>query len=309
MQLRFPFLVALMGLAPQASAADTPKQPTVVHLEGLVVMTPSPTQAPPPGLRLRTMVRPADRLWIGGDVPSHVPLAQGDLVLDLLDPKPGGGWVATYRERFEPCNARGASANCKVIVKIFDADKRERASVSLSSFLSRPSHLEVQDVRYVEEGGAPALYFNEACQSYSREANGKCSSLVALDPIAKKILWRTAPLVSNNSFLVVGNYLVSAYGFTGEAASIRVVRRRDGKVMERRPLASTNYEMVADGDALSVEMYQRVGRANFRMVGFDGDAPRLVALPTAPPDPNEKPKPYDPPLQTKGARSLSRGIF
>ncbi len=308
MQLRFPFLVALMGLAPQASAADAAK-PTVVHLEGLVVMTPSPTQPPPPGLRLRTMVRPADRLWIGVDVPKHVPLEIGDLSLELLDPKPGGGWVATYRERFEPCYARGASANCKALVKLFDANKQEVASISLNEFLSRASHLEVQDVRYVEEGGAGTLYFNEACQSYSRGAGGKCSSLVALDPVAKKVLWRTEPLASNNAFLVVGKYIVSAYGFTGEAASIRIVRRRDGKVMERRPLASTNYEMVADGDALSVEMYQRVGRANFRMLGFDGDAPRLVALPTTPPDPNEKPKPYDPPLQTKGARSLSRGIF
>jgi hypothetical protein len=43
-------------------------------------------------------------------------------------------------------------------------------------------------------------------------------------------------------------------------------------------------------------MYSTVGRANFRMSGFDGDAPKLIALPTTRPDPNDKPKPYDPPL-------------
>ncbi len=54
-----------MGVLLFASSAAADAPPTVRRLDGLVVVTPSPTQAPPPGLRLRTMVRPADRLWIG----------------------------------------------------------------------------------------------------------------------------------------------------------------------------------------------------------------------------------------------------
>lgn len=286
--------LAWAGLDAGSASADA--KPTLRRLEGLVVMTPSPTQAPPPGLRLRTMVRPADRLWIGVDVPAHVPLEVGDLKLDLLDPKPGGGWVATYRERFDPCHARGASTTCKTLVKVFDATGKEVTSLPLDGFLSRADRLEVQDVRYVEDEGAPTLYFNEACQSYSAEAGGKCSALVAVDPVAKKLKWRTGPLVSNNAFVVAGRYLVAAYGFTGERASVRVVRRSDGKVLDRQPLASTNFEMTIEGDVVHVEMYMNVGRANLRMVGFDGDTPKLVALPTTPPDPNAKPRPYDPPL-------------
>ena len=54
--------------------------------------------------------------------------------------------------------------------------------------------------------------------------------------------------------------------------------------------------MTTKADVLSIEMYSTFGRANFRMTGFDGDAPKLVVLPTTKPDPNDKPKPYDPPL-------------
>lgn len=224
-----------------AASADT--KPVIKRLDGLIVMTPSPTQAPPPGLRLRTMVRPADRLWIGVDVPAHVPLEVLDQKLDLLDPIGSGGWVATYRENYRACSKRGAHVNCHATVKIFDASKVERASVALHTLMSRPDQLEVQDVRY----DGRTLYFNEACQSYSKEANGKCSALVAVDPLASKVLWRTGPLVSNNHFLIVGEHLVAAYGFLGEPASIRVVRRSDGKVLETQKLAGTNYEMSTSG--------------------------------------------------------------
>jgi hypothetical protein len=301
MRLRLALVAALTLVH---ATADADSKPTVKWVPGLAVMTPSPTQAPPPGLRMRTMVRPADRLWIGVDVPSWVPLESGDLTLDLLDPKPGGGFVATYRERFESCDKRGPNASCLALVKIFDKSHTETVSLSLNAYFSRPDRLEVQDVRYVEDHDTGTLYFNEACASYSKEAGGKCSALVALDPIAKKVRWRTGPLVSNNEFRVVGEYLVAAYGFTGEKASIRVVRRKDGKVMQEQPLAGTNFEMTTKADALSVEMYHKLGRANFRMVGFDGDAPELVALATTPPDPNDKPKPYDPPLlKAPGSKS------
>jgi len=289
MTLRASIFVALL-LAHGVAGADT--KPVIRKLDGLIVMTPSPTQAPPPGLRLRTMVRPADRLWIAVDVPAHVPLEFADQKLDLLDPIASGGWVATYREGYDACSARGAHVNCRATVKIFDASKMERASVALHALMSRPDQLEVQDVRY----DGRTLYFNEACQSYSKEAYGKCSALVAIDPVANKVLWRTGSLVSNNYFLIVGEHIVAAYGFMGEAASIRIIRRSDGKVLETQKLEGTNFEMTTSGDTLSVELYYTIGRANFRMSGFEGATPALMALPTTPPSPKEKPKPYDPPL-------------
>jgi hypothetical protein len=287
---------AVLGALGFEGASHGADKPCVKKLDGLIVMTPSPAQPPPPGLRLRTMVRPADRLWIGSDPPAWVPLQVGEQMLDLLDATPSGGVIATYRERWSSCDARCPDANCAVTVKIFDDKKMETASIALDGYFSQKERLEVQDVRYAEDGAARTIYFNEACQSYSKEANGKCSALVAVDVSTKKVLWRTGSLVSNNYFLVDGQYIVAAYGFTSEPASIRVVRRSDGKVMDVGKLASTNFEMTTKGDVLSVELYHDIGRANFRKVGFEGDAPKLVALPNTPPNPNDKPKPYDPPL-------------
>jgi len=248
------------------------------------------------------MARPADHLWIGPDVPSFVPLEIGTSELDLLDPRAGGGWIATYRERLDLCG--WPKGNCAATVKLFDGYGKETDSVALKPLLSRPDQLEVQDVRVADD----VLYFNEACQTYSREAGGKCSSLVAYDLTSKKVLWRTRSLTSNNELRVVGAYVVAAYGFAGEPASISVVRRKDGALMDRRALPGTNFEMTTKGDVLSVEIYHAIGTANFRLKDFDGAAPKLVSLPTTPPDPAYKPKPYDPPLQSRPT-TPARGVF
>lgn len=252
-------------------------------------MFPSPVQPAPPGLRLRTMVRPADHLWIGPDVPAYVPLEVGTSELDLLDPRPGGGWIATFRERFDVCSG---STNCATIVKLFDSSGQETESIALKPLLSRATDLEVQDVRLADD----VLYFNEACQSFSRDAGGRCSSLVAYDIATKKVLWRTRSLLSNNELRVIGPYVVAAYGFSGEPASITVLRRKDGAIMDRHALPGINFEMSTKGDVLSVQIYYTIGTANFRLQGFDGPTPKLVPLPSTPPDPSAKPKPYDPPL-------------
>lgn len=241
--------------------------------------SPAQSAAPDPALRLRSHARPRDHVWIGPEVPAFVPLeAAGNTTLDLLDRTDDGGWIATYRERFDTCGVGEGDKNCTAIVRIYDCNGLVTSETTLNAFMSSTKHLEVQDVRYA--GGT--VYFNEACQSYSREAGGKCSSLVAVDPVAKKTLWRTAPLSSNNEFVVLGDYIVTAYGFTGEPASIRVVRRRDGAVVDQHMLGRTNFEMRVHGDVLSVAVYYDVGNANFRMTGWSGPAPKLVRLPNTP---------------------------
>ena len=280
---------------------------TIERHDGLTIMTPTPTQPNSPGLRLRSMVRPADRLWIGPSIPPFIAPLIGRLGLDLLDPRPDGGWVATYREPTEHCGPGAGDTSCRVLVKTFDSTGKEEWSVALEEVFAGRKHLEVQDVRYVREGGTETIYFNEACQSYSRNAKGACSALVAYDPVAKHVRWRTAPLASNNTFVVVGAYVVTAYGFTAEKASISVVRRSDGKVMDHHPLPSTNFEMAVAGETLSVDMYHRVGRGTFRLRGFQGAAPKLVPLGVTPPDPQEPPKPYDPPLTTAPRAAAQAG--
>ena len=289
MRAPLSLVAAMMALAFGSIAqADTSR--TITSYDELRVMTPTPAPQSPNFLRLRTMVRPADHLWMGPTIPSFVAPAHAPLDLELLDPRPNGGWVATYRETYTSCGF--SRKNCASLVKLYDASGKETWAVRLDALLSRRDQLEVQDVRYVEDTGT--LYFNEACQTYSADAGGRCSSLVAYDPIAKKVLWRTPSLVSNNEFMVLGNYIITGYGFTAEKCFVSVVRRSDGRVMDKQRLSGSNFEMYKTGDRLKILQAGDYGDANFVITGIDGASPKLVPLPNT--KSTYLPKPYDPPL-------------
>ncbi len=188
------------------------------------------------------------------------------LELDLLDAIPGG-YMALYRTKVYPTGGNDAFE-----VKIFSCSGQTLAASRLNPHFSRRDQLEVQDVRYADR----VVYFNEACQGYSRDAGGRCSALVALDPFGNKRLWRTGSLVSNSVMRVTGSYVITGYGFTAERDFVRVVRRSDGKVLDKQSMPSSHFEMEQRGDVMNVE----VGGSwvSYRMVGFAGTAPKLQPL-------------------------------
>jgi hypothetical protein len=220
------------------------------------------------------------RTWVGPPVPSFVPLSQGTLELFLLDPMEGG-YFALYRDPYDASSCKlSGSTNCAFEVAAFDCSGATLFRVALNPFFSRKSHLEVQDVRL----DGRIVYFNEACQSYSREAQGKCSSLVALDPYSAAVLWRTPPLVSNNRFLIYPSYIVTGYGFTSEPDHLYVVRRTDGRVVSKESLPRAHEDVYDWQGAVVVELDSSTAVA-YRRVGFDGPSPqleRLTALQRAP---------------------------
>jgi hypothetical protein len=244
--------------------------------------TRSPPLDPQPG-RLRSHVtgplsadprRMSGRTWNGDELPVFVPRMAGTLELFLLDTA-DSGYLAFYREPYnlQSCQLSG-SGNCAYEARHYDTRGQLKWRLSLNALLSRADHLEIQDLRLA--GGV--LYFNEACQSYAQEAGGQCSSLVAVDPVARKVLWRTPPLVSNGRFVVRGCYLVAGYGFTAEADHVSLVSRTGGQVLQQIPLASAPEKMTLVGrDQLDVEIYSgAVGR--FRLIDFDGASGRLQLL-------------------------------
>jgi hypothetical protein len=246
----------------------------------LSVSSPPPRPTRTISTRLRTHVE-GDlqhghaRTWVGRDVPPFVLLQGGTRELTLLDQAPDG-FVGLYRDPYgaSSCQLSNA-ANCSFGVALFECSGKTRWLFLLDTFLSRKDHLEVQDMRYADG----ILYFNEACQSYSREAQGQCSSLVAVEPLTKTVLWRTRPLVSNATFLVVDRYLITGYGFTAEPDALFIVRRSDGKVMGRTSIPSAHSDLALGPDGvLTVSTYSDPG-LRFRVEGFDGEHPRLTALP------------------------------
>jgi hypothetical protein len=244
--------------------------------------TRSPPLDPQPG-RLRSHVtgslsadprRMSGRSWNGDEVPGFIPRTLGTLELFLLDAA-DSGYLAFYREPYnlKSCQLAGAR-NCAYEAQHYTRGGRMIWRLSLNELLSRADHLEIQDIRLA--GGV--LYFNEACQSYAQEAEGRCSALVAVDPVARKVLWRTTPLVSNSRFVVRGCYLVAGYGFTAEADHVFLVSRGTGQVLQEVPVASAPERMTLVGrDQLDVEIYSGVvGR--FHLVDFDGANGKLQLL-------------------------------
>ncbi|MCP4871094.1 MAG: hypothetical protein GY898_20495 [Proteobacteria bacterium] len=97
-------------------------------------------------------------------------------------------------------------------------------SVSLNAFYAPVEWIATNRVQYVDG----ILYFDDACQTYSRDSEGRCSSLYAVEPFTQTQMWRSEPLVSNTDFVMVWDYIVTGYGFTDEADFVRILRRSDG---------------------------------------------------------------------------------
>jgi hypothetical protein len=283
--------VAQVATGAGARACVTPPAPRLRKGGNLVVE--SPPRAPSSrarGLRLRTHVDGAltlgsQRVWVGPEVPPFMLLVGGTRELFLLEEAPDG-FVGLYRDPYDAssCKLSGAE-NCSFGVALFDCSGQQRWLFLLDPLLSRPDHLEVQDMRYADG----VLYFNEACQSYSREAGGRCSSLVAVEPLTRAVLWRTPPLVSNNTFLVHQRYLITGYGFTAEPDALFIVRRADGKVMQRLPIPSAHAGLSLDPSGTLTVALSTDKELLFKAEGFDGDRPRLSPLPGALPAPAGRP--------------------
>ena len=187
--------------------------------------------------------------------------------------------MALYRDPYGSgtCGL-GDRKNCAFEVRVYECGGKLLASVPLAPYFSAKQGLELQDVRLAGD----TLYFNEACQSYSKENAGKCSALVAVDITSKKLLWRTKDLVSNNVFLVAGKYLVTGYGFTSEPSSLFLVRRSDGMVVAKQPLKEViwpggNHDSLEllPGNLLQVGLYEHPDDVMLQIEGLDGARPKF----------------------------------
>jgi hypothetical protein len=305
MPLRVGLVVAFSAIAiPLSAAADErcgEEPPAVRKGGGLTVETPPrPPPQPPGGSRLRSDAwgslwgrADKERVWVGIEVPAFVPLTIDTLELQLLD-RDGDRFMAFYRDPYDKSSCPLATGeNCLYRVRIYTCAGDQLIDLRLNDFTTKSSGLEVQDVRFADN----VLYFNLACQSYSREQKGKCSSLVAVDAATGRLLWRTRHLVSNNVFLVVNSkYLVTGYGFTAEPSALFLVRRRDGKVVAKQAIKRVVYPggnhdhlALVGGDMLEVGLYEHPDNLLVSLIGITGDRPRfeltrgVKAIPTSRP--------------------------
>jgi hypothetical protein len=235
-----PLLALVATFATDVAHAQTP---ATVRLR-LVVQRRIGATTTPQTFGLSGANKPNGRMYrlrqaIPDRAPDYVAREMDGLELYVADPA-ADGWLAFYR------GAPGSDEprNSRYVAVLYGAAGERRWTLPLNPLMSRPDHLEVTDVRYA--GGR--LYFNESCQSYSREAGGRCSSLVRADPAAGRVDWRTPPLVSNDVFILYGPWVISGYGFTAEPDSVFVVDRETGRVLaSARVDSAPDYLEVKDG--------------------------------------------------------------
>jgi hypothetical protein len=112
----------------------------------------------------------------------------------------------------------------------------------------------VQDVTYAEvEDGI--LYVCNGGGSYAKEVFGKKGFLSAIEVSSGKLLWRSAPLTCNSTFVISGAHIISGYGFTDEPDFVFLVRRADGAIVQRVPVDTAPESISVDKNRVHVETY------------------------------------------------------
>jgi hypothetical protein len=261
-----PLLILSLALATLAAPAARAQSVTPVHLR-LVVQRRIGAMTTPQTFGLTGANKPNGRMYrlresVPDKTPEYVPRQEDGLDLSIAEAT-SDGWLAFYRSppgRDEPRNSRFAAV-------MYGAGGERRWTLPLNPLLSRPDRLEITDVRYANG----KLYFNESCQSYAREAGGRCSSLVRVDPVTRRVEWRTPPRVSNGIFILDGTLVIAGYGFTAEPDSVRVIDRETGRILAATGVdTAPEYLEVKDGrlyvmTSWSLYVYEIVpGSANGR---------------------------------------------
>lgn len=100
------------------------------------------------------------------------------------------------------------------------------------------------------------LYVSNAHRTYAESSGGFNAYLTAIDLETLEILWRSEPLVANaENFLLVGDTIISGYGFTAEDDYVHLLNRLTGQVVESIAVPSAPEYLCLEGDRLFVRCY------------------------------------------------------
>jgi|GEM_PF-836612 len=236
---------------PSPAAAPAKAWPTLVTVSQAAFSSLSdPTTAglgghnKPNGIqyRLRSHRLPGGQGWLGPVVPAWLPRRiEPDFELQILDPV-AEGYFAFYR------SGAAYGGNDHYLARLYAGEGRLLWETSLDAFLPVGQEREIQDIRW----SPPLLVFNAACASYCEEVKCRCSALVALDPVQNRLVWQTPHLVSNNLFIVEGDWIYCGYGFTAEPDFLYVVEKSSGLIASGQALDAAPEYLELQGDTLAV---------------------------------------------------------
>ncbi len=103
---------------------------------------------------------------------------------------------------------------------------------------------------------AGRLYVAHAHRTYAASSGGQNGYVTALDLTNGRLLWRSRPRVANAAtFAVVGDGVVTGYGFTAEPDALFVLDRYTGEVLQEAPVRTAPQWILPRGDRLFVRAY------------------------------------------------------
>jgi hypothetical protein len=100
------------------------------------------------------------------------------------------------------------------------------------------------------------LYVETSHLTYAYSSYGLNAYISAIDVKSKKLRWRSPALVANaNNFVIAGDVIVSAYGFTREPDYLYALDRRNGHVLARLPLPNRAEHIALHGRRIDIDTY------------------------------------------------------
>ena len=113
-----------------------------------------------------------------------------------------------------------------------------------------------QEIVWARQVGQTLLVAH-AHASYARESGNRNGYLTAIDLHRKRVRWRSPSLVANAyTFVVVGDAVVTGYGFTAEGDWLYLLDLNTGRIEDRLPLPSAPETIERRGrDRLVVQTY------------------------------------------------------
>jgi hypothetical protein len=81
-----------------------------------------------------------------------------------------------------------------------------------------------------------AVWLSVGFNGYAREFPAGGNRVIAADLCTGRVMWSSESATSNGGLLLLGDYLVSPYGFTSEPRFVYVLNARSGAVVQKLPV-------------------------------------------------------------------------
>ena len=186
-----------------------------------------------------------------GELPETVPAKDGNLLC-----------VRAFRDDVYGYVVYGENFSAGTLLTLWTPDFQElKAKFDFSNFRTAPKVIP-GDEGFVDQSTGYAtvveevLYVSHSHPTYAKSSGGKNAFITAIDLKTGKLLWRSAPLVSNASnFVISGDAILSGYGFTNEEDFLFVLNRHTGKTVTKIPVKSGPERIALIGTRLYVRTY------------------------------------------------------